>query len=788
MVRLTARALTAHAARTVWAAALLSVLMALPALPSGQAPADVIKPAVRITSPGEDVTVSGTVLIVAEATDNGGIAGVTFEVDGRVIGAEAVAAPWSIAWNASASGNGSHILTAVARDVAGNAMRSAVVPVVVGGASPPPFPPPTNHNPEPTGDLLVAAGGMPVTFTGASLVANDTDPDGHTITITVVAASGTEGGTIVANGGDSYTYTPPATFTGVDRFTYSVRDSFGGTATATVSVSVTPAAPPAPTGLVLSLGFDEGSGSTAMDASGGGLHGTISGALHVLGRSGGALKFDGVDDWVTVADTSALDLTTGMTLEAWVNPTTAGSGWNTIVLKERGAEDMAYALYANDGAPFPGGNAAPASYVNIGGAHVSLTAAQALPPGTWTHVAATYDGATLRLYVNGVLASSRPRTGEVGVSGGALRIGGNNAWTGEFFAGLIDDVRVYNRALTATEIAADMDGGVIAPPPPPPVNQAPVAQADALTTSSGTPLALTAALLLANDTDADGDALSVSSVAAAGTAGGSIAATGAGMWSYTPAAGFSGVESFTYAITDGRGGIASGTINVTVTAAAPAPVGVPGLVLALGFDESGGIIAADSSGGGRNGTVREAAFVAGKYGNALSFDGVNDWVTVPDSAALDLTTGMTIEAWVRPATLSGWETLVLKERGIEDLAYGLYVHDGAPLPGGVAAPAGTIKTSTGHHTVHGSSALAIGQWTHVATTYDGATQRFYVNGTLVASRAQTGSMQVSGSPLRIGGNNAWAGEFFQGLIDEVRVYNRALTAAEIERDMNAPVR
>ncbi len=73
-------------------------------------------------------------------------------------------------------------------------------------------------------------------------------------------------------------------------------------------------------------------------------------------------------------------------------------------------------------------------------------------------------------------------------------------------------------------------------------------------------------------------------------------------------------------------------------------------------------------------------------------------------------------------------------------------------------------------------------WTHVAFTYDGATMRVFINGTQVASRAQTGTIQSSSSPLWIGANQPY-GEFFNGLIDEARVYNRALTQAEIQSDM-----
>ncbi len=78
----------------------------------------------------------------------------------------------------------------------------------------------------------------------------------------------------------------------------------------------------------------------------------------------------------------------------------------------------------------------------------------ALTAGAWTHVAATYDKAALKLYVNGAQVASTPATATLFNSAGVLRIGGNNIW-GEWFSGLIDEVRIYERALTAAEIQTD---------------------------------------------------------------------------------------------------------------------------------------------------------------------------------------------------------------------------------------------------------------------------------------------------------------------------------------------
>ena len=145
---------------------------------------------------------------------------------------------------------------------------------------------------------------------------------------------------------------------------------------------------------------------------------------------------------------------------------------------------------------------------------------------------------------------------------------------------------------------------------------------------------------------------------------------------------------------------------------------------------------------------------------------------------------MTLEAWVQPTAIDGWEAVIVKELGVNLLSYALYAHDGAPLAGGFNAPAGYGRIGGVDQAVRGTARISTTDWTHLAVTYDGSVQRLYVNGVLAGSHAQTGSMAVGNQPLRIGGNASFAGEFFAGLIDEVKVYNRALSAAEIVADMN----
>ena len=219
-----------------------------------------------------------------------------------------------------------------------------------------------------------------------------------------------------------------------------------------MTVTVDNSTPPPPTGLVAAWSFDA-AGATAADATGKGHTGTISGATwSATGKNGGALSFDGVNDWVTVADANDLDLTNGMTLSAWVNPTASGSDWRTILLKENPGF-MAYALYSNTDTGRPSG------HVVIGGSDLDTRGTAAVANNVWTYLAATYDGANLRLYVNGTLVSTRAVTGSMSASTGALRIGGNATW-GEWFGGLIDNVRVYSRSLSAAEIQTDMNAAV----------------------------------------------------------------------------------------------------------------------------------------------------------------------------------------------------------------------------------------------------------------------------------------------------------------------------------------
>ena len=166
------------------------------------------------------------------------------------------------------------------------------------------------------------------------------------------------------------------------------------------------------------------------------------------GKHGKAMRFDGSNDVVSVADSASLDLTTGMTLEAWVRPTSLGSTWRPAIVKQRGSSSYSYELYANDTSSRPSG------YGRTTADNVTRGTA-ALPTSTWSHIAVTFDGSTMRFFVNGVQKSSKSVEGPLAVGTGSLRIGGAAVW-GEWFKGDIDDVRIWRKPLTASQITAEM--------------------------------------------------------------------------------------------------------------------------------------------------------------------------------------------------------------------------------------------------------------------------------------------------------------------------------------------
>ena len=591
--------------------------------------------------------------------------------------------------------------------------------------------------------------------------------------------------------------------------------------------------------------LDDGTGAVALDATPNGNDGAqVGGPVGETGQVAGALRFDGVDDRVEVPSAPlGVGTWAGFTVAAWVkNDIGVGAGvqdiaswwsWNGFP-----CSDCSFVLthHKNDQYFFemPG--------ANVSGGAVSTE---------WTHVVGTYDGAFLRLYVNGSEVGSAPRTGPIAPSSAQFIIGGQGDQA-NYFDGLIDDVRLYERALSSSEIldifnetshppdttAPTNPSGLTAPlidssrvdlswtaasDPESGVDHYDVfrdgvkigeSTAPSYSDTTVSPLAsytyevsaTNGALLesgrstgLVVNTPSDSQAPGLTSVLAlsdstvevlfdedvdpvsAETAinyaidqgvlvtGASLAADGRTVALTTTAH----ADGLTYELT------VTGVQDFTGNVMPPTPMSYlvdltdPTLRGHWTLDDGTGAAAPDVSGNGNDGAqvggpVGDTGMIAG----ALHFDGVDGRVEVP-SAPLGMGSwpGFTVSAWVKNdvgagagvqdiATWWNWNgypctncSFVLTHHGNDQYFFEI---SGANVSGGAVSTA----------------------WTHVAGTYDGALLRLYVNGTLVGSTPRTGPLPSSTGDFVIGGQ-ADDSNYFDGMIDDVQLYERALSDQEI---------
>lgn len=194
-------------------------------------------------------------------------------------------------------------------------------------------------------------------------------------------------------------------------------------------------------GLVGYWTFNEGSGTTVGDQSGNGNTGTWNGSGSHWGSGkvdAYAGQFNGSSDYVQVSDSSSLDPASGITIAAWVKPTSGG--WRYIISKNLDSQYMFRFDYTAPAAlQFVVNSGAPGDWF--------ISQSRFQTNGTWYHVVGTYTNGSIRIYRDGVLDISRSKSGSIANTNASLTIGNG-------FPGSIDDIRIYNRALSAAEVSA----------------------------------------------------------------------------------------------------------------------------------------------------------------------------------------------------------------------------------------------------------------------------------------------------------------------------------------------
>ena len=419
-------------------------------------------------------------------------------------------------------------------------------------------------------------------------------------------------------------------------------------------------------------------------------NGTLQGgATFDAGKVNQAFKFDGVDDYVSQPLPANVQSQT-ITVDAWVNLNTlAGDNvyGHTVVAAEPGGTNtlglgVILAVNTSGTARFTKGSGS--GYQSVGGTTV-------LSPGVWYHLAGTYDGATMKIYVNGVEEGSLANAAGISWTDfggqfpnpaqlyfGAFKDSVGGAPTVPqhgFLNGRIDEIEIFTSALSGPDIAAIYNASF----------------AGKCRTCTTPPTDMEAWL------PAEGNANDIA--------------------------------------------------------------------------------------GPNNGTFAANTYAAGKVGQAFSFDGVNDNVSLPN---LVYGPSFSVDAWIKTSTVpSGLGTIVDEIGASTNEGFQCQVSD---EPGHIGQVRFYLSDDTNTVTTYSTALVNDGVFHHVACVKNGNTAEVYVDGVLSGTgnvSSITGNYDSVTGVTSIGAARNGAGQFFQGLIDEVEIFNRALSATEVAAIANA---
>jgi hypothetical protein len=485
------------------------------------------------------------------------------------------------------------------------------------------------------------------------------------------------------------------------------------------------------TGLLGYWAFDEGSGNTAYDSSGNANTGAIvniegNPTSWVNGIFGSALHFDNQTQ-VIVSNSPSLNPFSGITISTWLNADYWGTGGYTPRILEKGNSDNQYALFSTSSGQLE---------FLLPGVSSGVLVVNAPSSGSWHHVAGTFTGSSILLYIDGQMAAQQPAFGVLAITSDGLAIGNKPSGSvSNMFSGAMDDVRIYGRALSVAEIAQMYNTDTVGDGIPNWWRQR------YFGTGSFTNLSSCATC------DFDG------------TGQNNLFKYIAGLDPTNPSSVFA--------------------LNIVMVTTASTVNS--GLVAYYPFNGD----ANDASGNGNNGTVVGATFQTnGPNGElALEFAGnASSYVVVPRSASLEPTDGLSVAMWCNgvpgEACGYGWGTILRKA---SDCQPGYYIRGCNGGTGYVLS--GPNPCSGGPSPSAGFLSFTGTNWQHIVGTYSASDGmiKTYEDGVLINQTPYANQLSHTGD-LYIGGAAVASDDGgFNGSIYEVRIYNRALSATEVQQ-------
>lgn len=492
--------------------------------------------------------------------------------------------------------------------------------------------------------------------------------------------------------------------------------------------------------------FDETSGVRGGDSSGNGNDGVLHGDPMWVseGKVVGAIELDGDGDFIEISNESNFDVASQLTVSVWVKVNEFDKSFQSIISKGTGEGWILSRSHSTGTVEFVCKGIKPQPYV------VGKTS---IDDGQWHHLAGVYDGAKLKLYVDGKLDGSKNAWGSIVTNDYSIYIGDSSQDSGRFFDGLIDDVRIYNYALSEDEVKSLYEVAATAPQPA----DGGVTGPSAGLRPSWEPASDAASHKVYFGSSADGLTL-LAEVKNPGDA-------------VLPKLEQNNTYYWRVDEVMADGSVTSGNVWSFRTSGR--------LVGWWKLDETEGRDVADSSGNNNFGKILEGSPKwqpdGGRIGGALLFDGKGDFINIANESNFDFTNQMTVAAWVKVNSVNNWWPAIVTKG---DNAWRFHHYEQS---GRVAFHATGLTTPNmqKHGGPAGDTDVGDGQWHHVAAVYGSGKGYIYVDGRLDDEIDMAGTIATNDEPVYIGENSQAQGRLFNGMIDDVRVYDYALSAGEV---------